>query len=580
MPSKTPKFDAALDEYFSKLELDGKGGQWRACRFSGENFYVRPEDVAFYKKMRVPLPTLSPNERLRRKLASFNSYELFRGISAFSGKSIVSAYPPNTKLKIFEHQAWFGDSWNPLEYGRNFDGGKSFFTQFADLQKEVPRPNLFTDTSNINSDYTNASVRLKNSFLAFDALNGENLYYFVCCFDNRDCVDCDSMNESEICYEALKGTKLYKCFFCELCEGCIESYFLFDCRNCTNCFGGVNLRNKKYVFFGEQLTKKDYEKRVASINLGDLEVLEEYKKRFNELKKKAIHPALHLKNAANSVGETVENCRDCYFVYYLYESEHVAYSLGGYGYKDSYDVVGGTYAEKCYEVITVSTEHIFNIKFSAFINESTGLEYCDLLRNCHDCFGSIGLRNRSFCIFNKQYEEDEYWKIVDEIKAKMLEDGKYGEFFPPSLLPLPYNVSYASYYRGFDDIETAKKYGYRIETIDPPKDVSGDTILPEDLPRDIKDVDDSILDKIIFDKGNGKKYRITPYELSFYRKYNLPLPRQHPDLRIKRRTNYWYLKMQFNDLICPKCQKKVLSYFDPKGPETVYCIDCYHRKII
>jgi len=57
MTSKTPKFDQALDEYFSKLELDEKGGQWRVCRFSGEKFYVRLEDVEFYKKMRVPLPT-------------------------------------------------------------------------------------------------------------------------------------------------------------------------------------------------------------------------------------------------------------------------------------------------------------------------------------------------------------------------------------------------------------------------------------------------------------------------------------------------------------------------------------------
>ena len=65
MPTKTPQFDKALGEYFAKLELDEKGGQWRICRFSGEKFYVRPEDIEFYKKMRVPFPTLSPLERRR-----------------------------------------------------------------------------------------------------------------------------------------------------------------------------------------------------------------------------------------------------------------------------------------------------------------------------------------------------------------------------------------------------------------------------------------------------------------------------------------------------------------------------------
>ncbi|MDP3784467.1 MAG: hypothetical protein Q8R12_00045, partial [bacterium] len=302
MTSKTPNFDKALDEYFSKLELEEKsgpspagaasareGGQWRTCRFSGEKFYVRPEDIAFYKKIRVPLPTLSPNERLRRRAAYFNTHTLFKNTSAFSGKDIISIYPPNyptpKPYKIYEHQAWFGDKWDPLFYGRSFDFMRNFFEQFYQLQVDIPRPNLYTDSSNINSDYTNTSVRLKNCYLTYNSLDGENLYYFDCCTNNRDCVDCDSMFSSEITYGCLKGMKLYKCFFCELSENCIDSYFLYDCRNCTNCFGGINLRYKKYIFFGEQLTKEEYENKLASINLGDYLVLEEYKKKFAEFKK-------------------------------------------------------------------------------------------------------------------------------------------------------------------------------------------------------------------------------------------------------------------------------------------------------
>src|SRR3989344_5866418 len=97
--SKTPKFDQALEKYFSDLKLDERGGQWRICRFSGEKFYVRPEDIGFYKKIKVPLPTLSPKERIRRKLAFLNSYNLFKVNSAFSGKSLISQYPPTTPYK-------------------------------------------------------------------------------------------------------------------------------------------------------------------------------------------------------------------------------------------------------------------------------------------------------------------------------------------------------------------------------------------------------------------------------------------------------------------------------------------------
>src|SRR3989344_1241053 len=105
MISKTPKFDKALDEYFAGLKLNEKGGQWRVCRFSGEKFYVRPEDVEFYKRMRVPLPTLSPHERRRRRGAAINGYTLFKKASAFSGKKIVSIYPPSSPFKILDRKS-------------------------------------------------------------------------------------------------------------------------------------------------------------------------------------------------------------------------------------------------------------------------------------------------------------------------------------------------------------------------------------------------------------------------------------------------------------------------------------------
>jgi len=580
MTSKTPQFDKALDEYFAKLQLDEKGGQWRTCRFSGQKFYVRPDDVSFYKKIRVPLPTLSPNERLRRRCAFMNSYNLFKNVSAYSGKSIISTYPPKTPYKIYEHQAWFGDSLDSLSFGKEVDFTKDFMAQFSALQKEVPRPNLLTDNTNVNSDYTNNSVRLKNCYLTFDTLGGEDLYYFVCCIGSKDCIDCDSMWESETCYECLKGEKLYKCFFCELSNDCLDSYFLFDCKNCSNCFGGINLRNKKYVFFNEQLTKEEYEKKIKEINLGNYETLEEYKRRFAELKKKAIHPALHIKNVVNSVGEFLDNCKNCYFVYYFYESENSAYSMGALGSKDSYDVDGGTSKEHCYEGISISTEKLFNVKFFTSVNESKDVEYSDLLRNCHDCFGCIGLNNRSFCILNKQYGAEEYWQMVDRIKLKMLERGEYGEFFPPELAPIPYNISILTSYRGFDDLEIAKKYGYRMEEIEKGSEFIGDVVPDDDFPLDIKDVEDSILDKVVLDKESGKKFRITPYELAFYRKHNFPLPRRHPDTRRNKKLNFWTVRMEFRDRVCPKCGITMPSYFDPKDPATVYCVDCYRKEIV
>ncbi len=125
MLSKTPKFDQALKEYFARLKLDDKGGQERICRVSGQKFYVRPEDIAFYKKIGVPLPTLSPQERMRRKIAFINIGNLFYGRSAKTGKRIISAYPPNTKYQIWEHQIWNDADFSDL--GIEYDANENFF---------------------------------------------------------------------------------------------------------------------------------------------------------------------------------------------------------------------------------------------------------------------------------------------------------------------------------------------------------------------------------------------------------------------------------------------------------------------
>src|SRR3989338_11485568 len=78
----------------------------------------------------------------------------------------------------------------------------------------------------------------------------------------------------------------------------------------------------------------------------------------------------------------------------------------------------------------------------------TGLEmeYCVECNNCEYCFGCVGLKNKKYCIFNKQYSADEYWKLVDDIKSAMLKNKEYGEFFPLNYRPFNYSDSNASIY--------------------------------------------------------------------------------------------------------------------------------------
>src|SRR3989344_5698759 len=580
MPSKTPNFDRALDEYFSKLELDEKGGQWRVCRFSGEKFYVRPEDVAFYKKIRVPLPTLSPHERIRLLLAFWNSYNLFNGTSAFSGKKIIMQYAPNTPYKIYEHQHWFGGDWDAIEYGRNCDPAKKFFEQFLELQLVVPRPSLFVDNTSTNSDYTNDSVHLKDCYLVFNSNNSENCHYSISPIRSRDSVDCFDIFDSTRCYECFESHELYNCFFVEFSRNCLDSYFLYDCRNCTNCFGGINLRHKKYIFFGEQLTKEEYENKTREVNLGNRDILSEYKRKFFEMIRGAIHKPHHNEKSVNSSGDYILKSRNCFNCYFVEDSERSAYSIGCHKIRDCYDVsaLNTEYSYQC-----SGAENVYKALFSKMAVECRNLEYSDFCTNCHDVFGCIALKNKSFCILNKQYEENEYWEELDRIKTKMLRDEEYGEFFPPELSPFPYNISIATSYKGYDDFENARRFGYRFEDIKE-EITSGEEeniINAEEVPADIKNVGDDILDRIIFDRENNKKFRYTKVELDLHRKYNMPLPREHFSPRLKeKRDKFGSIVLEFFERVCPKCGARFQTVYAPSDPRIVYCESCYLREIV
>jgi len=55
---------------------------------------------------------------------------------------------------VYDQEIWWSDKWDALDYGRDFDFSKSFFEQFGELMKEVPKLSL-SSISNNNCEYTN-----------------------------------------------------------------------------------------------------------------------------------------------------------------------------------------------------------------------------------------------------------------------------------------------------------------------------------------------------------------------------------------------------------------------------------------
>jgi hypothetical protein len=76
---------------------------------------------------------------------------------------------------------------------------------------------------------------------------------------------------------------------------------------------------------------------------------------------------------------------------------------------------------------------------SVWITRSQNIYYSYYLDNCSFCLGCIGLKNKSYCILNKQYSKEERYEKVDEIFAQMDADGTLGDFFPATMNPFYFN---------------------------------------------------------------------------------------------------------------------------------------------
>ena len=82
----------------------------KTCKISGKPFAIFQSDLDFYekvspiyggKKYLLPVPTLCPEERWRRRLLFKNERTLFKNTCALTGKPIISIHAPDSGLKVY-----------------------------------------------------------------------------------------------------------------------------------------------------------------------------------------------------------------------------------------------------------------------------------------------------------------------------------------------------------------------------------------------------------------------------------------------------------------------------------------------
>ena len=173
-------------------------------------------------------------------------------------------YNPAGSYAAYCHDCWWGDAWNPLDFGLEYDFNKTFFEQYTELLKKTPLLTL-SNLNSINSEYGNFTDNNKGCYLVFGSGFSENVRYTRMANWVKDSQDLLNIGKSELMYECVNSFDSYGLKYSLNCKNCTDSYFLYNCRNCNECFGCINLVSKSNCIFNKQYTKEQYEELIPKI---------------------------------------------------------------------------------------------------------------------------------------------------------------------------------------------------------------------------------------------------------------------------------------------------------------------------
>ncbi len=505
-----------------------------------------------------------------------NFKTLYRRNSDRSLKPMISMYSPQAPYKIWSHDEWWQDDWDPLSLGRDFDFSRPFFEQFQELLLAVPRFGLMNFNSE-NCQYSNFTNGSKNCYLVFGCVNDEDCSYGHIVWESKDSWDNLYLHKSELCYECVDCLNSYRLMYSQECEDCNNSIGLFDCRGCTDCIGCVGLRQKSRYIFNQPVGKEEYGKFLEEHPFWDDRSVEMILKNREELRRASPQRSFFGSHNSDVSGNHVYNAKNVKYSFDIKGGENSKFVYTARNVKDDYDVAFSPDIELSYESLTCMGSN--RVNFCHVCVNSSFAFYSDSCFACNNIFGCAGLKSQEYCIFNKKHSKEEYESLKERIVEHMKKTGEWGEFFPINLSPFKYNESIAQeYYPLKKEEAVAMGLGWRDDL---PHTIGQETISNDKLPKDPKDFSAGICKETLACDNCKRNYKLIAGEVSFYKRMGLALPRKcfncrHADRMGRRNTReLWPGK-------CAKCGSEFQTSYNPERQMQykLYCEACYNAEVV
>ena len=118
-------------------------------------------------KVKIPTPTLCPEERQRRRLLFRNERKLYKRKCDATGETVISIYSPDKPYKVYKSTVWRSDMFDGIDFGEYIT--KNFGEVIGKILLNIPFPHRTAEENTMyNSDYCNEAGEVKDCYLTFE----------------------------------------------------------------------------------------------------------------------------------------------------------------------------------------------------------------------------------------------------------------------------------------------------------------------------------------------------------------------------------------------------------------------------
>ena len=550
----------------------------------------------------------------------FNDRHLYHRKDSFSGEKIISTHQEDSPMQIMEvkrYRKMMAED-HGLKFARN--PSEDIFHDFRELYQEFPQSSRLVYPGIENAEYASHIWRAKNLYLSYCVfVDCEDIYYsFRIIWKCKDVFSSyDAVESCSNIYQSSTVGKSYDIFFSSNIVSSRQMLFCRDMNNSQECIFCCNQVNASYKVFNKQYSKEEYKNIKEDIyeRIQDERQLNFLEKKYqNFLEENYIEQSLNMNNCEKVVWEITFDSKNSIHTFMSTAVENCVniMNAGDDGKdKNIYVINSVEFGTNCENVIGSSSfgMNIYNTFFSFKVaNSCKNIYYSTDIESSEECMFCIGLRNKKFCILNKQYEKKQYFLLKEKIIEDLKGQWKWGDDLGWSFSPFPYNDTLAYDYFWVEKViyadgreEVIDKDSEGIVTIfsddfisEAELDLGGDKKIPIiwrtktkeiNIPEkhqlvdyaditNIQDISEDILKKVMLCKETGRPFRVIREELEFLKNKNLPLSFLHPEVRLEKllwRRNLGRMYIWKSDL----SGKDILSVYKTPPKWRVYGSDEY-----